>query len=107
MKFSELKRAMRDFNEKYRIERKVCEKHKEDGKLIEMTGKVIISNSVLRKEYPIELRTYTFSNYNKALTSSDMGYSIFAYCDADGDCMRIEDYNDKDIESAEIVEIVE
>ena len=107
MKFSELKRAMSDFNTKHKIERKVCEKHKEDGTLIKMVGKVVISNSVLRQEYPIEQRTYTFSNYNKALTSSDLGYSIFAYCDADDDCMRIEDYTDNDIESAEIVEIIE
>ena len=107
MKYSELKKAMRDFNEKHGIERKVCDKHKEDGTLIQMTGKVVISNSVLREEYPIEERTYIFSNYNKALTSSDLGYSIFAYCDADNDMMRIENYCDKDIESAEIIEIVE
>lgn len=107
MKFSELKRAMMDFNTKHGIERKVCYKHKEDGTLINMTGKVVISNSVLNREYPIEQRTYTFSNYNKALTSSDLGYSIFAYCSADNDYMRIENYSDKDIESAEIVEVVE
>ena len=107
MKFSGLIKEMRDFNTKHKIDRKVCYKYKEDGTLINMMGKVVISNSVLRKEYPIELRTYTFSNYNKALTSSDLGYSIFAYCDADGDCMRIEDYTDNDIESAEIIEIVE
>ena len=107
MKFSELKRAMMDFNTKHGIERKVCDKYKEDGTLIKMVGKVVISNSVLRREYPLEERTYTFDNYNKALTSSDLGYSIFAYCDADNDFMRIENYSDKDIESAEIVDVVE
>ena len=107
MKYSELKRAMMDFNTKHGIERKVEEKKKEDGTLIKMTGKVVISNSVLRQEYPVEQRTYTFTNYNKALTSSDLGYSIFAFCEADNDCMRIENYCDKDIEEAEIVEVVE
>jgi len=107
MKYSELKRAMMDFNTKHGIERKVCEKHKEDGTLIQMTGKVILANSCYKQEYPVELRTYTFSNYNKALTSSDLGYSIFAYCKADNSCDRIENLSDKDVESAEIVEVVE
>ena len=107
MLFSELKRAMMDFNTKHGIERKVCEKYKEDGTLIKMTGKVVISNKVLNKEYPLEQRTYKFSNYNKALTGGDMGYRIFAYCDADTDCMRSENYSNADIEDAEIVEVVE
>jgi len=103
MKFSEVKAAMRQFNEKHGIERKVCDKHTPDGELIEMVAKVIIKNSKLVREFPVEQRTYTFNNYNKALTSSDLGYSIFAYCEADDDCMRIENYSDEDFEFAEII----
>ena len=107
MKFSELRKAMSDFNSKHGVERKVCVKHKEDGALIRMTGRVVIKNSALIREFPIEQRTYEFSNYEKALTSGDLGYSIFAMCKADNDCMRIESMSDSDFESAEIVEIVE
>lgn len=107
MKFSELRKQMSDFNLKHGVERKVCDRHKEDGTLIEMTGKVVIKNSKLIHDFPIEQRTYIFNNYNKALTSDDLGYSIFAYCKADEDCMRIENYRDEDIEFAEIISVVE
>ena len=107
MKYSELRKAMSDFNSKHGVDRKVCVKHKEDGALIRMTGRVVIKNSALIREFPIEQRTYEFSNYEKALTSGDLGYSIFAMCKADNDCLRIENMLDSDFESAEIVEIVE
>ena len=107
MKFSELRKAMSDFNLKHGVERKVCTKYKEDGALIRMTGRVVIKNSALIREFPIEKRTYEFSNYEKALTSGDLGYSIFAICKEDNDCLRIENMPDSDFESAEIVEIVE
>lgn len=107
MKFSELRKAMSDFNLKHGVERKVCTKYKEDGTLIRMTGRVVIKNSALIREFPLENRTYEFSNYEKALTSGDLGYSIFAMCKADNDCIRIERMPDSDFESAEIVEIVE
>lgn len=107
MKFTELWKAMSDFNLKHKIERKVCTKTREDGKLIEMKGKVVIKNSALCREFPIEERTYIFNNYNKALTYNDLGYSIFAYCEKDNDCMRIERMTNDDIELAEIIEVVE
>ena len=107
MKFSELRKAMSDFNLKHGVERKVCTKYKEDGTLIRMTGRVVIKNSALIREFPLENRTYEFSNYEKATTSGDLGYSIFAMCKADNDCIRIERMPDSDFESAEIVEIVE
>ena len=107
MLFTQLKNAMREFNRKHDIERKVCEKKTESGELIQMKGRVVISNNVLNREYPIEERTYEFTNYNKALTPSDLGYSIFAFCPKDGDCMRIENYTNDDIESAEIISVVE
>jgi hypothetical protein len=107
MKISELKQAMRNFNSKHEIERKVSTKYKEDGTLIEMKGKVVLANSCYNKEYPVELRTYTFSNYNKALTSSDLGYSIFAYCEADDSLERIENLPDQSVEVAEIIETIE
>ena len=107
MKFSELRKTMSDFNSKHGVERKVCTKYKKDGTLIHMTGRVVIKNSALIREFPVEQRTYEFSNYEKALTSGDLGYSIFAMCKADNDCMRIENMSDSDFESAEIVEIVE
>ena len=107
MKYSELRKIMSDFNSKHGVERKVCTKYKKDGTLIHMTGRVVIKNSALIREFPLEQRTYEFSNYEKALTSGDIGYSIFAMCKADNDCMRIERMSDADFESAEIVEIVE
>lgn len=107
MKFSELRKAMSDFNSKHGVERKVCTAYKEDGALIEMRGRVVFKNEALVHEFPVEERTYEFSNYNKALTSGDLGYSIFAYCSADRSCMRIENMSDADFESAEIVSIVE
>ena len=107
MKYSELRKIMSDFNSKHGVERKVCTKYKKDGTLIHMTGRVVIKNSALIREFPVEQRTYEFSNYEKALTGGDLGYSIFAMCKADNDCMRIENMSDSDFESAEIVEIVE
>ena len=107
MKYSELRKIMSDFNSKHGVERKVCTKYKKDGTLIHMTGRVVIKNSALIREFPVEQRTYEFSNYEKALTGGDLGYSIFAICKADNDCMRIERMPDSDFESAEIVEIVE
>lgn len=107
MKYSELRKAMSNFNSKHGVERKVCTKYKEDGTLIHMTGRVVIKNEALIHEFPVEQRTYEFSNYEKALTGGDLGYSIFAHCIADDDCMRIENMSDADFESAEIVEIVE
>lgn len=107
MLYSELVKVMRDFNTKHNIERKVCMKHRSDGELVQMVGRVVISNSVLNKEYPVEQRTYEFTNYNKALTPDDLGYSIFAYCKTDNDCMRIENYSDADVEYAELVSITE
>lgn len=107
MKFSELKREMISFNKKHEITRKVCTKYKDDGTIILMRGKVVLSNKVLNREYPEDERTYVFTNYNKALTSSDIGYSIFGICEKDADFMRLEGYADCDVESAEIIEVVE
>ena len=107
MKFSELRKAMSDFNSKHGVERKVCVKHKEDGTLIRMTGRVVIKNSALIREFPIEQRTYEFSNYEKALTGGALGSSFFAVFKAADDCLRIGRMHDPDFGSAEIVEIVE
>lgn len=107
MKYSELKQAMEAFNAKHGINRKVDEKITADGKLVEMVGRVVFKNSSLSREFPVEQRTYEFSNYNKALTSGDIGYSIFADCKADNDCMRIEYCGNDDFESAEIVSVTE
>ena len=107
MTFSEVKDKMREFNRKHDIERKVCVRTKKDGTFIEMTARVVLSNSCLNKEYSLEERTYEFTNYNKALTPNDIGYSIFAFNRYDDDCMRIENLTDNDIESAEIISVVE
>lgn len=107
MKYRELLNEMRKFNDKHGIKRKVCDKYKEDGTLIKMVGMVVLSNNMLNREYTKEERTYTFNNYNKALTSSDLGYSIFAHCEYDGDMMRIENLHNDDIEFAEIIEVIE
>lgn len=114
MTFAELRKAMREFNAKHNILRKVDIKKTEDGKTIEMTGRVVFKASSLNQEYqkkygeyPKPSRTFEFSNYNKALTSDDGGYSIFAYCPADGDSMRIENYSSDDFEECEIIEVVE
>lgn len=106
MKFSELKRYMSEFNDNYNIKRKVDEKHNTNGDLIECVGEIVISNKVLKREYSILERTYSFNNYNKALTSDDLGYSIFAFCDYDNDVMRIENYDDDAIEDAYIIKEV-
>lgn len=107
MTYKELLKEMRKFNDKHGIERKVCDRHKEDGTLIRMVGMVVLSNKNLKREFTKEERTYLFDNYNKALTSSDLGYSIFAHCEYDGDVMRIENLSNDDIEFAEIIEVVE
>ena len=107
MRYKELLNEMRKFNDKHGIERKVCVKYKEDGTIIKMVGMVVLSNNMLKREYTKEERIYKFDNYNKALTSNDLGYSIFAHCEYDGDVMRIENLSDDDIEFAEILEIVE
>lgn len=110
MKLSELKNKMRDFNQKHEIERKVDKKYLDNGDLIYMKGKIVFKEEALNLElapYTEEERTYVFDNYNKALTSGDLGYSIFAYNKKDHDSMRIENVRDDLVENAEIIEIVE
>lgn len=110
MKYSELKNEMREFNRKHGIERAAMLKQNADGKLIHMKGYVVIKEEALNSgilPYTKEERTYTFSNYNKALTSGDGGYSIFAHNDADGDNARIENLQDSAVEEAGIIETVE
>ena len=109
MTYSDLKRQMMDFNEKHNIERKVDEKKNSNGQRIEMVGRIVIKQSSLRPDvqYSEAERTYEFDNYNKALTSSDLGYSIFSHCPVDNDCMRIENLRNADVERAEVVQIVE
>ena len=108
MKFSELCNMMRDFNKKHNIRRKVDYKHKEDCELIRMVAKVVITNKpTFKREFTAIERTYTFNNYQKALCPDDLGYSIFAYCEYDDDIIRMEHYPDCDVESAEIIEVVE
>ena len=110
MKYSELVKLMRNFNDQHEIERAVDTKKNAAGERIEMTGYVVIKEDRLNPKYgpyPRERRIYKFSNYEKALTPGDGGYSIFAYNEADDDCMRIEGYSDSDIEEAGILEKVE
>lgn len=107
MTFEQIKTQMRAFNSKHGITRKVDDTKNNKGELIEMVGIVVVSNKVLNREYPIEQRTYRFNNYNKALTPNDLGYSIFAICDFDGDVMRIEQFENDDFDSVEILKVVE
>ena len=114
MTFSELLKHMREFNSRNGIKRKVDTKRKEDGTLVEMKGRVVFKPSSLNQEYQKqygeysrESRTFDFNNYNKALTSDDGGYSIFAYCPTDKDSMRIESYSDDDFEECELVSMEE
>lgn len=96
---------MREFNLKHSINRAVDVKRAADGAVIRMRGRIVLKNKALNQAYapyPEASRTYVFDNYEKALTPGDGGYSIFAYCEADGDCMRIERLCDDLVESAEI-----
>ena len=105
MTFSELLKSMREFNNKYNIA------HASsiiDG--VEMVAEVIFKDEALNPTYaPYSKasRTYRFDNYNKALTTDDLGYSIFAYCKTDNDTMRIERYTNKDFESCRIISVRE
>lgn len=108
MLFSELKRVIRDFNEKHDIERKVDYKYNSNKELIRIVVKVVIAKGVFYPQYDdIKYRTLTFNNYEKALTSNDLGYSIFAHCDYDNTACRIEHYDDSKFESCEILEVIE
>lgn len=110
MKYSELKNEMREFNSKHGIERADMFKRNTDGKFIHMKGYVVIKEEEFNSSilpYTKEERTYTFVNYNKALTSGDGGYSIFAHSDAAGDNARIENLPDSAVEEAGIIETVE
>ena len=109
MKYSELRSQMEQFNEKHGIKRKVDTKYTPEGKVIHMKGRVIISQNACNQDvqWTKEQRTYEFTNYEKALTSDDLGYSIFAHNPYDNDCWRIEYLTDKNIEEAEIVEVLE
>ena len=105
MTFSQLCKKMRTFNFEHNIERSV-----DTIKGVKMVGEVVLKNNALNTDYgpySKDSRTYTFSNYNKALTANDLGYSIFAYCKADKDTMRIEHYTDKDFESCRIISVEE
>jgi len=107
MTFKELFKTMCDFNKKHDIKRKVDIKYNDKGEKIEMIARVVFKNNVFPREYPIEQRTYTFSNYNKALCSDDMGYSIFAYCDVDGTGERVERCSNNEFEQCDILSINE
>lgn len=48
---------------------------------------------------PEEERTYEFTSDNKAFISGQIGYSVFAFCQKDNDCMRIECIDDGYVES--------
>lgn len=105
MKLSELKAKMMEFNRRHSIETAAGVKRSADGDVIRMRGHVILKNEVMNCKHatiPEASRTYVFDNYEKALTPGDGGYSIFAYCEADRDCMRIERLRDDLVESAEI-----
>lgn len=105
MKLSELKTKMREFNLKHSINTAASIKRAADGEAIRMRGRIVLKNEALNQAYapyPEASRIYVFSNYEKALTPGDGGYSIFAYCEADGDYMRIERLRDDLVESAEI-----
>ena len=107
MKFSEVKKAMKEFNSKHGIERKVCTKHKEDGTLIEMKAYAILKQELFKTPRTDEERKFEFSNYNKALASGDLGFSIFAYCEKTKEFDRIENLSNDDIQDADIIYVVE
>ena len=108
MLFSELKKVIRDFNNKHEIERKVCYKYNSNNELIRIVAKVVIAKGVFYPQYDdIKYRTLTFNNYEKALCPNDLGYSIFAYCEYDNTSCRIENYDDSKFESCEILEVIE
>ena len=111
MKLSELKRQMQDFNKKHEIKRKVDTKYLDNGDLICMRGRVVFKEKAFDPEfapYTEEERTYVYDNYNKALTSDDLGYSIFAINETSSmDRIRIENAKDDAVEKAEIIEVVE
>lgn len=110
MKLSELKTKMQEFNRKHSISRAVDIKRAVDGGIIRMRGRIVLKDAALNRAYapyPEASRTYVFNNYEKALTPCDGGYSIFAVCEADGDCMRIERLPDSAVESAEIEYVCE
>lgn len=107
MKFSELKRIMSDFNDKYGIKRKVDYKYNDSNELIQVKAKVVIRKGYFKPEYDeLFYREYAFNNYNKALTSDDLGYSIFAYNSNDMTSLRLEEMNNDDFESCEIIEVI-
>lgn len=110
MKLSELKSEMSKFNAKHGVKTAADRKKNESGELICMSGKIVLKPSALSRAgepYPEEMRTYMFTNYEKALTPCDGGCSIFAVCEADDDCMRIERLPDSAVESAEIEYVCE
>lgn len=105
MTFSELCKEMRVFNAKHSIKKAV-----DTIKGVKMVGEVIFKDEALNPDYaPYSkaLRTYIFNNYNKALTTDDLGYSLLAYCKADNDTMRIERYDNEDFESCRIISVEE
>lgn len=106
MRYKELLNEMRKFNDKHGIERKVDTKKRDDGTIIQMIGAVVIKQGMFKRPCSVLERTYEFSNYNKALTSNDLGYSIFAHC-SDGDVLRIEYLDDEHIEDAYVVKVNE
>lgn len=107
MTYYEVLEAMRSFNKKHDIKRKVDVKRNENGEVINMTGRVVLKDSFFSRKCSLDERTYVFNNYNKALTTGDLGYSIFASCPYDCDCLRIEYLNEEYVEKAEIISVVE
>lgn len=66
-----------------------------------LVGYIVLKNEWFREELrplPEEKRTYRFTSDNKAFIPGQGGYSVFAFCDADGDCTRIEHIADAYIE---------
>lgn len=107
MLFSELKEIMREFNKSLNIKHSCSYVNNDKGQNKTIIAEVVISNDLFNNELPREYRTYEFNNYNKALCSDDLGYSIFAYCKTDQDILRIERLADSQIEECRIIERIE
>lgn len=97
MKLHEAFELFRERNKRLGITRKGQDKRP-------LGARIVLKDTFFREDLrpiPVEKRTYTFTSDNKAFIPGQMGYSVFASCEADHNRIRIEYLEESDVESCE------
>ena len=85
MSYEDAKDYLRKFNREHGYTTKGTDEH--------TTVVAVITEDSFKEKYPLEARSYAFTNDNKAFIDGQLGYSIFAgSLDGSDPCVRLENY---------------